>query len=227
MAPGSISYHISFQSTFICIFTISIYIIKYQKYIYLIILSLSDLTFASGREGIDNPFVALVASSLFVCVGSWDLWGASYWIDTLVLKKWGKYLCYCAASPSPLQGKPTQAQDVARRISGTVAGEVFAQVKTYQVPITNPSPSPLRGKPTQAQDVARRIFGGVAGEVFAQSKTYQVPITTHLPHITLFAIFLLFSSPPLHPCRFIRPLFSVRLSFSLASRVHVYPYGFA
>ena len=33
-----------------------------------------------------------------------------------------------------------QAQDVARRISGAVVGEVFAQVKTYQVPITNPSP---------------------------------------------------------------------------------------
>ena len=74
MAPGSIFYHISFQSTFICIC-----IIKYQKYIYLIILSLSDLIFASGREGIENPFIALVASSLFVCVGAWDLWGASYW----------------------------------------------------------------------------------------------------------------------------------------------------
>ena len=49
-----------------------IYIIKYQKYIYLIILSLLDLTFSSGREGIDNPFIALVASSLFVCVGAWD-----------------------------------------------------------------------------------------------------------------------------------------------------------
>ena len=41
--------YISFQSTFICIFTFCIYIIKYQKYIYLIILSLSDLTFASGH----------------------------------------------------------------------------------------------------------------------------------------------------------------------------------
>ena len=39
---------------------------------YLIILSLSDLTFASGREGIDNPFIALVARFLFVCVGAWD-----------------------------------------------------------------------------------------------------------------------------------------------------------
>ena len=42
-------------STFICIFTFCIYIIKYQKYIYLIILSLSDLTVVSDREGIDNP----------------------------------------------------------------------------------------------------------------------------------------------------------------------------
>ena len=100
MAPGSISYHICFESTFICIFTFPIYIIKYQKYIYSIILSLSGLTFASGREGIDNPF-----SSQFVCVGAWDFWGASYWIDILVLKNWGKYLRYFAASPFPLQEK--------------------------------------------------------------------------------------------------------------------------
>ena len=45
---------------------------KNTKNIYLIILSLPDLTFASGREGIDNPFIALVASSQFVCVGAWD-----------------------------------------------------------------------------------------------------------------------------------------------------------
>ena len=45
---------------------------KNTKNIYLILLSLSDLTFASGREGIDNPFIALVASSWFVCVGAWD-----------------------------------------------------------------------------------------------------------------------------------------------------------
>ena len=33
---------------------------KNTKDIYLILLSLSDLTFASYREGIDNPFIALV-----------------------------------------------------------------------------------------------------------------------------------------------------------------------
>ena len=42
---------------------------KNTKSIYLILLSLSDLTFASGREGIDNPFFALGASCLIVCVG--------------------------------------------------------------------------------------------------------------------------------------------------------------
>ena len=38
-----------------------------------ILLSLSDLTFASGREGIDNPFIALVARFLIVCAGTRQL----------------------------------------------------------------------------------------------------------------------------------------------------------
>ena len=59
---------------------------KNTKNIYLILLSLSDLTFTSGREGIDNPFIVLVVRFLFVCVGTRDLRVASYWIDTLVLK---------------------------------------------------------------------------------------------------------------------------------------------
>ena len=42
------------------------------KNIYLIILSLPDITFASFREGIDNPFIALVVRFSFVCVGAWD-----------------------------------------------------------------------------------------------------------------------------------------------------------
>ena len=50
------------------------------------LLSLSDLTLISDREGIENPFIALVARFLFVCVGAWDSRVVSYWIDTLVLK---------------------------------------------------------------------------------------------------------------------------------------------
>ena len=104
MAPGSILRHISFQSTLFCNLYFSIYIIKIPK-IFILLLSLSDLTFASGREGIDNPFIVLVARFLFISVGTRDLRVASYWIDTLVLKNRGKYLRYFAASPFPLQWK--------------------------------------------------------------------------------------------------------------------------
>ena len=48
-------------------------------------LSLSDLTFASNREGIDIPFIALGASCLIVCAGIGHLCVVSYWIETLIL----------------------------------------------------------------------------------------------------------------------------------------------
>src|SRR6266536_2978277 len=65
---------------------------KNTKDIYFTVyLSLSDLTFASNREGIDNPFIALGASwCLFVQVFG-DLRIVSYWIDTLVLNNLEKY----------------------------------------------------------------------------------------------------------------------------------------
>ena len=44
---------------------------KNTKNIYLIIFI--RFTLVSGREGIDNPFIALVARFFFVCVGTRDL----------------------------------------------------------------------------------------------------------------------------------------------------------
>ena len=107
--PGSIFHHINFPlisyfcRRLFCNLYFPIYVIKIPKIF--ILLSLSDLTFANGHEGIDNPFIALVARFLFVCAGTRDLRVVSYWIDTLILKNWGKYLCYFAASPFPVQGK--------------------------------------------------------------------------------------------------------------------------
>ena len=52
-------------------------------------------------------------------------------------------LLYCITLSSSRENQHS-AQEVARRISGTVAGEIRAkssQVKTYQVPITNSYPS--------------------------------------------------------------------------------------
>src|SRR3954467_13850753 len=109
MAPGSILCHINLPtlSYFYCrLFLLFIFISLYHKNTKNIILSsLSDLTLVSDREGIDNPFIALVARFLFVCVGAWDSSVVSYWIDTLVLKNRGKYLRYFTASPFSPQGK--------------------------------------------------------------------------------------------------------------------------
>ena len=109
MAPGSIFHHINLPtlSYFYCLlFYFAFFISLYHKNTKNIILSyLSDLTLVGDREGIANPFIALVARSLFVCVGARDSCMASYWTDTLVLKNWGKYLRCSAASPFPLQGK--------------------------------------------------------------------------------------------------------------------------
>ena len=77
MAPGSLSYYIA--SLFIYVASrllfwnlyFPIYTTKIPKIF--ILLSLLDLTFASGREGIDNPFIALVARFLIVCAGTWRL----------------------------------------------------------------------------------------------------------------------------------------------------------
>ena len=74
--PGSIFHHTSFRFTildsyllFLQSFTFRSMNQKYQKYLFTVYLSLSDLTFASNREGIDNPFIALGASGcLFVQV---------------------------------------------------------------------------------------------------------------------------------------------------------------
>ena len=89
MAPGSTLHHISLTSTILiyylfCNLYFPIYTTKIPKIFTL--LSLLDLTFASDCEGIDNPFIALVARFSFFCAGTRDLSVASYWIDTFVLK---------------------------------------------------------------------------------------------------------------------------------------------
>ena len=78
----------------------------------------------------------------------------------------------------------------------------------------------FKGKPTQCsrgskKDFWRRCRGGLR-----KSQHTKYPSHTLISRITLFAICLSFSSPPLHPCRFIRPLFpnlllSFRLPFSV------------
>ena len=108
MAPGSIFHHINLPtlSYFRCVlFYFASLSQKYQKY-YLIISIRSHSRNCPCRDW--QPLIALVARIYLFCVGTRDLRVASYWIDTLVLKNWGKYLRYFAASSLPLRGKPMQ-----------------------------------------------------------------------------------------------------------------------
>ena len=75
---------------------------KYQKY-YLIISIRSHSRKWPCRDW--QPVIALVARIYLFCAGMRDSRIASYWIDTLVLKNWGKYLRYSATSSLPLRGK--------------------------------------------------------------------------------------------------------------------------
>ena len=176
MAPRSIFHHISFRSTilvsdllFLQSFTFRSINQKYQN-IYFTFCSVSSISIRSHfckwpwRDW--QPLNALVALSYCFCVGTRDSSVASYWIDTLVLKNWGKYLRYFAASSFPLQGNPTQCS---------------------------------RGS---KKDFWRRCRGGLR-----KSQHTKYPSQTLISRITLFAICLSFSSPPLYPCRFIRPFF--------------------
>ena len=75
-------------------------------------------------KGLTTPLSRWV--QVFVCLCRcyhWRLVCSSYWIDTLVLN-WGKYLSLlcCITLPSSRE-KPTQAQEIAGRISGAVARE--------------------------------------------------------------------------------------------------------
>ena len=136
--PGSIFHHISFQSIFTLQSLLSIFIIKIPKI--LILLSLSDLTFASNREGIDNPLITSGASCwLFVQVFG-DLCVVSYWIDTLVLKTEGNTYATLLHHPFLFKGKTNASsrgskKDFWRRCRGDLR-----QVKPYQLPIINSLP---------------------------------------------------------------------------------------
>ena len=74
MAPGSIFHHIYLSSTSYFwhrLFFLSLLFNLYKKIPKkFILLSLSDLTFVSDHEGIDNPFITLVARFLFISAGT-------------------------------------------------------------------------------------------------------------------------------------------------------------
>ena len=143
MAPGSIFHHINLPTTsyfwrhfYFAFFTLHLY----HKNTKNIILSyLSDLTLVSDREGIDNPFIALVARIyLFVQVRGTRAWpptGLIPWFS----KTEGNTYATLLHHPFLVGENQRSAQEVARMISGTVAGDVYAKVNipsTHHIPLS-------------------------------------------------------------------------------------------
>ena len=135
MALGSIFHHIGFRSTILVSYLLSFAVFYFSFHkpkipkILLYHLSISIRShIANNREGIDNPFIALGARLVFVCAGiRWLValspTGLIHWFSKLreIL------MLLCCITLSSSREKPTQAQAVARRISGAVVGEIYAK----------------------------------------------------------------------------------------------------
>ena len=90
--------------TFVLLFVLVIF------YIYLYQISSLQVTV----KGLTTPFLRWVQVFDYLCrYIYWGLACTSYWIDTLVLNNWGKYLSTLLHHPFLFKGKPTQAQEVA------------------------------------------------------------------------------------------------------------------
>ena len=94
-----------------------------------------------------------------------------------------------------------------RAWSPTVLIPWFSKTKGNTYAALLHHPFLFKGKPTQCSRGSKKDFWRHCRGDLRQVKTYQVPITILILRITLFAFCLSFSSPPLHPCCFIRPLF--------------------
>ena len=130
MAPGTISYYIAsfyYRTSFTILQSLLFNLYnKNTKNIYFIISIRSH--FCEWPWRVWQPLLSrwLQGSWLFVKVLG-DLCVVSYWIDTLVLKTEGNTYATLLHHPFLFKGKPMHAQEVARRISRAVAGEIYAK----------------------------------------------------------------------------------------------------
>ena len=112
MAPGSLSHHINLHHFIIALLLLYLLCISIQKILFIISIR-SHFRKWPWRDW--QPLSVLVALSYCFCVGTRDSSVASYWIDTLVLKNWGKYLRYFATSSPPIRGNTMQCSRGSRK----------------------------------------------------------------------------------------------------------------
>src|SRR5215216_4518508 len=132
MALGSTFHHISFQSTILQFFTFQSI---NQKNIYFTVYpSLSDLTLPITVKRLTTPLSRWVQVGVYLCRYSVTCvlspTGLIPWF--LELREILTLLCCITLSSS--REKPTQAQEVAGRISGAIAREIYAKPRHTKYP---------------------------------------------------------------------------------------------
>ena len=139
MAPGYTFHHISFRSTILVSYLLSLQPFtlhsvnqKYLKYHFTIYPSKSDLTLQITMKGLTTPLSRWVQVGVCLCRYSvacaLSPTGLMTWFSKL--REILTLLCCIALSSS--REKPTQAQEVAGRISSTVLG-----ISTPSIPSTH------------------------------------------------------------------------------------------
>ena len=129
-----------------------------------------------------QPLYRIGCKCLIVCVGIGDLCVVSYWIDTLVLKLREILTLLCCITLSSSREKQTQAQEVAGRIYGTVAGEIYTP---SQVKICLPStcqflaPLPRRFMPCQVKICLSSTCQFLASLPGRSMPSHAIPSTHH------------------------------------------------
>ena len=98
------------------------------------LLSLSDLTLRITVKGLTTPLSRWLQVGVCLCRYSVACCVISYWIDTLVLKTEGNTYAPLVHHPFLFKGKSAQAQEVARNISGAVAGEIYIKPRHTKYP---------------------------------------------------------------------------------------------
>ena len=119
MAPGSIFHHISFRSTILVSYLLSLQSFtfssinqKYQKYYFTVYPSISDHTLQITVKGLTTPLSRLLQVGVCLCRYLVACCVVSNWIDTLVLKTEGNTYATLLHHPFLFEGKPTHAQEV-------------------------------------------------------------------------------------------------------------------
>ena len=141
MAPGSTFHHISYRSTSLVSYLFSLQSFtfrsinqKYQKYYFTVYPSLSDLTLQITMNGLTTPLSCWFQVGVCLCRYSVACALSPTGLIPWFSKAEGNTYSTLLHHPFLFKEKTMQAREVAGRISGTDAGEIYGKPRHTKYP---------------------------------------------------------------------------------------------